>query len=141
MNTDIALECKSEEIERLRARNTELENELSETYRSVVELTLELEKAHKVVDHASRLADIVALSVTLAHNINNALQGIIGPAELGMERTSKDSPTFELFETVREEGLRIRDVLIKLSELHELKTTDYVRGTQMLDFGDTSETS
>lgn len=135
MATLLSKECLVGEINSLKVRNADLENELSETYRSVVELTLELEKAHQVADKASRLADIVALNVTLAHTINNALQGIIGYAELGLNKPQIDCDTCELFEVIRTEGLQIRDIVKRLGSLQDLHTTDYVQGTKMLDLG------
>jgi DNA-binding response OmpR family regulator len=91
-----------------------------------------LAAAEQDLVHAERLAAIGELMVTLHHEINNPLMSASAEIELLLERASGGGDRQSL-ESVRGSIGRIRDVLKRVSELEEARTSKYVGNTGMLD--------
>ena len=85
---------------------------------------------------AERLAAVGAVSITVRHEINNPLTGIIGYAQLALTDRAKCPPrVVEALESIGTAGREIAKKIARLDELKEVKLKDYVGGVAMLDLG------
>ncbi|MBN1484247.1 MAG: response regulator [Chloroflexia bacterium] len=83
---------------------------------------------------AERAATIGRMAVTLAHEINNPLTGILGYVEVllhEMKRGQVYADRLELsLQRIQEDALRVRDVLRKLREIPTPETYEYAPGLE-----------
>jgi hypothetical protein len=80
------------------------------------------------------------MTVTLHHEINNPLMAAFADVELLLlEDTASAAHRREGLENIRQALLRIRDIVQRIGELKEVRSTDYVHGTRMLDLGPTGQ--
>lgn len=82
---------------------------------------------------AERLAAIGQLMVTLHHEINNPLMSATAELELLLAKSS--SADRGSLENIRNSLGRIRDVLKKVGDLSDARTTSYLKDIGMLDLG------
>jgi DNA-binding response OmpR family regulator len=94
---------------------------------------------------AERVATIGRMTVTMAHEINNPLAGILGHVELllqelGREPVVEEELRFSLAR-VQRDALQIRDVLNRLREISRPEVYEYAPGLEgiSLDEGDGEE--
>lgn len=105
-----------------------------------VKAHLRIKELEAEVSEKAKLDTALQTSITLQHEINNPLTGIIGNLELLEDWASM--PTDEINETIKEiEGLafRIRDIVKKMNKLTRVVTTDYIPGSEMLDLSGSSD--
>ncbi|MBI2193813.1 MAG: response regulator [Planctomycetes bacterium] len=95
----------------------------------------EVEKALLLSElNRSRSETILQTSITLDHEINNALQVVIGQTEILLDKIPESFEDWRRdLGTVRESSLRIAEVLRQLSEVTTPVTKTYLGTTQMLD--------
>ncbi len=84
----------------------------------VQQRTLKLVQAQGQLLHSERLAAIGALSASLAHELNNPLQGILNVIKGVGKRAILDSEDIELMEIALNECLRMRTLLQSLQDFN-----------------------
>ncbi|HVY60109.1 MAG TPA: response regulator [Planctomycetota bacterium] len=101
------------------------------------ELEARLRTAERILDleAAARVATLGATMVTLKHELNNPLTGIIGFAELALSEPRQGVPPgiIEALESIRKLGREVAAKLARVDELKAVKLTDYLPGRKMLD--------
>ena len=80
-----------------------------------------------------KLKTIHQMGVTINHEINNPLAGVLGNVELLLLDNNLDNMTRNKLTTIRQLSLRIRDVVKKLTEINEPTTTKYLDQIEMID--------
>jgi len=82
---------------------------------------------------AERLAAIGQIGLTIRHEVNNPLTGILGLTQwlLGQETDLSESVRNDL-QTIEEMAIRIRDIIKKLENVED-RTTVYLGNTRMID--------
>jgi len=82
---------------------------------------------------AERLAAIGQIGLTIRHEVNNPLTGILGLTQwlLGQETDLYESVRNDL-QTIEEMAIRIRDIIKKLENVED-RTTVYLGNTRMID--------
>lgn len=81
-----------------------------------------------------QLETALSMLVTLQHEINNPLAGIIGSAEILSDwRKMSPEETDRTVKAVNEQSKRIRDVVQKLSNITKVVETTYIGDTKMID--------
>ena len=79
------------------------------------------------------LAGIGETTIALQHEINNPLAALLGHAELLMlDKGTTRSPD-EHIRVIRDQALRIADVVKRLGKLRDPQTVEYVAGSHMID--------
>jgi signal transduction histidine kinase/CheY-like chemotaxis protein len=81
----------------------------------VVERTAKLEVAQKELLQAAKLASLGQLVSGVAHEINNPLTSILGFSEVVLGRRGIDAAVLAPIRTIREEALRLKNVVANLS--------------------------
>lgn len=83
--------------------------------RKVTERTAKLELAQKEVLQSAKLASLGQLVSGVAHEINNPLTSILGFTEVVLGRPGIDAAILPPLRTLREEALRLKNVVANLS--------------------------
>ena len=83
--------------------------------RKVIERTAKLEFAQKEVLQSAKLASLGQLVSGVAHEINNPLTSILGFSEVILGRQGIDPSVVAPLRTIREEALRLKNVVANLS--------------------------
>jgi YesN/AraC family two-component response regulator len=90
---------------------------------------------------AERLKTIAAASVTLNHEINNPLTGIMGNLELLLDDLPEDNEEIKKgLKIALENSQRIADVVKKFQKISTFVTTEYIDNQLMLDLEKSSTT-
>jgi DNA-binding response OmpR family regulator len=105
--------------------------EVLERVRRTRALRSALAAAEQDLVNAERLAAIGELTVTLHHEINNPLMSASAEVELLLERSR--GPERASLESIRGSITRIRDVLKRVGELEEARSSQYVGAMDMID--------
>lgn len=81
-----------------------------------------------------KLETVLAMAVTLRHEINNPLSGIMGNAGMLKDwRTMNENDVSECISVITEQAARIRDIVKKMSEVIEVVESTYVGDTRMIN--------
>lgn len=81
-----------------------------------------------------KLESILQMSVTIRHEINNPLTGILGMAELMMgDDDISPSKRIELATVIHDQSVRIRNIVQKMSEITDPVLTGYYEVEKMID--------
>jgi DNA-binding response OmpR family regulator len=90
-------------------------------------------RAEEELRKARYMAGIGEMSVTIQHEINNPLTGILGTAELLiMDAKERGEPTEEI-RVIVEQAQRIGALVKRMGELKDVKTIEYPGGARMVD--------
>lgn len=112
----------------LRRKNRELEEanrRLAETQRELVKM--------------ERLKAINEISISMNHEINNPLAGILGDVQLLISKQAGEDPVSRYhLEDVQKQCYRISDILQKLRSMEEAVSVDYADGLRMIDLNKSS---
>jgi len=100
-----------------------------------VRASLRVKRLYEKLIKAERLAAIGQLAVTMNHTINNILTGIIGTCQLMDISPDVPDNIKKKFELIRQQGMRIRDTVRKISELKDTPVKQYLDDIQMIDIG------
>lgn len=79
------------------------------------------------------LAGIGAATVSLQHEINNPLTGLLGMAELMLMEAKEAKRSTEELETIIQQGKRIGELVKRLGELRDPQSVPYSGKSKMLD--------
>jgi K+-sensing histidine kinase KdpD len=80
-----------------------------------------------------KLEAVIATAATVNHNINNALQAIIGTIQLLTKRKSDlDQNTSEKLQIIEESAMKIMDTIRRLVKVSSVEYSEYVNGSKML---------
>ncbi|MBI5179104.1 MAG: response regulator [Nitrospinae bacterium] len=101
---------------------------------SRVKARLRIQQLERELLDKNQLQTVLSMSVTLQHEINNPLAGIMGNSELlkdwkGLPPTEVD----ESIAAITQQAKRIRDIVQKLSSVTKVVDTTYVGNTRMID--------
>lgn len=122
--------------EKLKNAYDEIKNWSKSLENKVDEKTDELKRAHAHLIQIEKMASLGQLSATVAHELNNPLEGIITLTKLQMKRLDKENLTKEDFENVfkdlsfiAEESLRCGNIVKNLllfsrQQVEEFKESD-----------------
>jgi DNA-binding response OmpR family regulator len=104
-----------------------------------VQAHLRIKNLEMELSSRKELEAILKMAVTLQHEINNPLTGIIGNLEL-LEDWRDLTP--EENDTAVKDALglsmRVKEIVIKMSRLSRVVSTQYVPGSEMIDIGESS---
>jgi len=90
-------------------------------------------KAEDELGRAKYMAGIGETSITLQHEINNPLTGLLATAELMLiEANDRGQPTAEI-KTIIDQGRRIAALVKRMSELNDPTSVAYAGQAKMLD--------
>ncbi|MEX2153936.1 MAG: response regulator [Gemmatimonadaceae bacterium] len=92
--------------------------------------------AEEELRNAQRLAGIGEATITLQHEINNPLTGLLGTAELMLMEAQEDGKGVEEIQTIIDQALRIGDLVKRLGELRDPKSVSYAGDATMIDLRD-----
>jgi nitrogen-specific signal transduction histidine kinase len=81
---------------------------------------------------------ISQLAVTLNHEINNPLTGIVGSIELAIMNTNNEDLK-ELLKTAIQNAMRIKEVTNKVQKIKRVISKKYVGNTMMLDLEESTK--
>ncbi|MBK35609.1 MAG: hypothetical protein CME26_08805 [Gemmatimonadetes bacterium] len=76
-----------------------------------------------------------------AHEINQPLTALLGPADLVLIKLEEDDPARGTFETFQKAGVRIRDIVKQMHGLKDVVTRPYIQGVEIIDFEASSKPS
>jgi two-component system, NtrC family, sensor kinase len=103
-----------------------------------LEHTLELlRQNHEKLVASEKLAAVGSVALTIRHEVNNPLTGIIGTVDLCLSgATELAQDTRQCFESIRALAKRIADTVARIETVKAVKTKDYLSGdSKMLDLG------
>ena len=82
---------------------------------------------------SEKLKAIRQMGITINHEINNPLSGVLGNIELLLLDNNLDKITRNKLSKIRLLSLKIRDVVKKFSEIDDVSTTKYCSHIDMID--------
>jgi len=101
---------------------------------SRVKARLRIQELERELMEKNQLQTVLSMSVTLQHEINNPLAGIMGNAELLKEwKALPQGEVDESIAAITQQARRIRDIVQKLSSVTKVVDTTYVGTTRMID--------
>lgn len=109
-----------------------------EELKARVRAGLRIRKLQEEILMLERKMAILQLATTAGHEINNPLTGIFGYMELLREGLKTGEPAEELLDylkKMRDQSIRIRDVVSRLITLEEIQTKKYIGDQDMIDLG------
>ena len=113
---------------------SEMLPQIVERVRRTRELRKALGAAEQDLVRAERLAAIGEMTVTLHHEINNPLMAALAEVELLLAHPGgSPEQRHQGLEEIRTALQRIRDIVLRIGQLREARSKDYLRGVQMLD--------
>jgi signal transduction histidine kinase len=87
-----------------------------------------------------RMSAVVETAVTVNHEINNPLTAILGNIQLLLMKSEElDEATRRKLKIVEESALKIRDVTQRLLRIKDARSTQYVKGTNMIQLPEDNE--
>jgi DNA-binding response OmpR family regulator len=93
-----------------------------------------LEVEHELV-RAERLAAIGEMTVTLHHELNNPLMGALAEVDILLAGSGLSPDQRAGVQVVREQMLRMRDIVKRAGDLQRADSTDYLSGLSMISLG------
>jgi DNA-binding response OmpR family regulator len=92
--------------------------------------------AEEELRNAQRLSAIGEATITLQHEINNPLTGLLGTAELMLIEAQENGKGVEEIQTIIEQARRIGALVKRLGELRDPKSVSYAGDATMIDLRD-----
>ena len=97
--------------------------------------------AESELARARWLAGIGETTIALEHEINNPLSALLGNAELLLMEQGLTEEQEQQVKVIREQAIRIADVVRRLARLKNPRSVEYLTGSKMLDLGSGSRSS
>jgi len=112
-------------------------DEIGEIGESFNKMVVDLDEARAKLVDAERLAAIGQMAVTVKHEMNNPIHGIMAATQLVSDspRESMPESVAEALEMITEGCERLREVVERVTNVTEAKVTRYVGDEQMIDIG------
>ena len=85
---------------------------------------------------ASKLEAINNMVVTINHEMNQPLSVICSNAEFLLNDVEKDSEIYKDLKIIKAEAWRLAELVKKTQQLQHIETTEYTKGTKMIDLDD-----
>lgn len=95
----------------------QLEKEILERNRELVELNKQLQKAQDELLRSERLRTLGEMAAGIAHNINNALSIVIGNVQLAKRKLSQDSDLAHCIDSIELAARDAAEIVRKLKEI------------------------
>lgn len=127
---------KVELLTRIRSllRIKQLQDELKAQAAELARANTELREAQSELVRSERLAAIGQVGIAVKHEINNPLTAILGEAQLLlMQHSDLPDEVAARIRVIEEMSLRISEIVRKLHEVPNDRTTDYLKGIKMID--------
>ena len=105
-------------------------------YERLVDAQHNVKISHDKVIKAERLATLGEVTRAVEHEINNPLNVIVNWAELYREDESIDPELRKKFIVIYDMALRIRNVIVKLAEVKDIRSIEYLKGQRMTDISE-----
>ncbi len=106
-----------------------------------VRVHLRIKELEKEATDKRQLEAIIKMSVTLQHEINNPLTGVLGNLELLQNRNEmSDEEMDELLSVVYKSSLKIKELVKQMGHLGKVVSTAYMNDDEMIDLTLSSET-
>lgn len=105
-----------------------------------VRVHLRIKTLEKEAAAIGELETLLKMSVTLQHEINNPLTGVIGNAELlkDWESLSKEDVD-EAISGILSSSLRIKEIVKQMGNLNHISSTTYVGSQEMIDLSKSAD--
>ncbi len=101
---------------------------------SRVKARLRIQELERELLETKQLQTVLSMAVTLQHEINNPLAGIMGNGEMLKEWANMDPKDVgECVEAINNQARRIRDLVAKLSSVTKVVESTYIGSTKMID--------
>ncbi len=127
------VEKQKQRLEDLVAQRTlELEEAQEEELRQMEAL-----KAAEI--ESQRLKVATQLAAAISHEFNNPLAIILGKVDVALSRYSLEESQEKYHRVIRDQVTRMRDLVIKLRNLDQVREVDYAAGVKMLDLHGSEE--
>jgi PleD family two-component response regulator len=99
-----------------------------------VQVQLRIRQLESEVVEKEKLETVLAMAVTLQHEINNPLAGILGNADLIKNwRELSEEEVDESIDVILRQSKRIRDIVQKMSTAKKVVESTYLGDTKMID--------
>ena len=99
-----------------------------------VQVQLRIRQLEAEVVDRKKLETVLAMAVTLQHEINNPLAGILGNADLMKNwRELNEEEVDESIDAILRQSKRIRDIVQKMSTATKVVEANYLGDTKMID--------
>jgi signal transduction histidine kinase len=95
----------------------------------------DLTVSHDKVIKAERLATLGEVTRAVEHEINNPLNVIMNWAEIYREDEQVEPEVRKKFQIIFDMAMRIRSVIIKLTEIKDVKAIEFLKDKKMTDLG------
>ncbi|MBI3601240.1 MAG: response regulator [Nitrospinae bacterium] len=83
---------------------------------------------------SEKLQSILHMAVAVKHEINNPLTAVLGNTELLIgECDCKDTERMKMLKTIRDQSLRIKDIVEKMTRLTDIIVASYGNNIKMID--------
>jgi len=103
-----------------------------------IQVQLRMRKLEIELVEAKKLETALAMAVTLQHEINNPLAGVLGNADLLRSwKEMEEAEVDELIGIIFEQSKRISELIKRMSLATEVEETTYLGKTKMVDFSKT----
>ncbi len=105
-----------------------------------VQAHLRIKALETEVSQKKQLEAVLKMAVTLQHEINNPLTGIIGNLELlsDWESLTEEERTVAVRDGLNL-SMRVKDIVIRMGRLTRIVSTQYVPGSEMIDLKRSSD--
>jgi len=105
-----------------------------------VQAQLRIRELEKENAAKKELEAVLKMSISLQHEINNPLTGVIGNLELLREREEMtDDEVDQAIEEVLSLALRIKDIIRQMGRISRVVSSRYIEGSEMIDIGKSAE--
>jgi len=100
---------------------------------------LRIKALEEEVASRKELEAVLKMSVTLQHEINNPLTGVIGNAELLTDRKNlREADIDEIAENILHSSMRIKEIIKQMGKVSRIVSTTYVGMNEMIDINKSS---
>ncbi len=105
-----------------------------------IQTHIRLKKLETELIKKEKLESILQMSITIRHEINNPLTGILGMAELLLANDDISSEKrIEMSTVIQNQSIRIRDIVQKMSQITDPVVKGYVDVDKMIDIPGSSK--
>ncbi len=141
----IMLTAKREASDMIQGMNTGANDYITKPFNpdelmARVRAHLRIKALEEEVASRKELEAVLKMSVTLQHEINNPLTGVIGNAELLMDRENlSEKDIDEIAENIHHSSMRIKEIIKQMSKVSRIISTTYVGMNEMIDINKSSK--